>query len=49
LEPLIVIFLLFFSVLAFARFYVQRAKARPTTSLHPSLHAPTDRSSAAGA
>jgi len=32
LEPLIVVFLLFFAVLAFAWFYVQRAKARTTTT-----------------
>jgi len=32
LEPVIVVFLLFFAVFAFAWFYLQRAKARTTTT-----------------
>ena len=32
MEAFIVVFLLFFAVLAFAWFYIQRAKARTTTT-----------------
>ncbi len=45
LEAFIVVFLLFFAVLAFAWFYLQRAKARTTTATavdeHPT-HSVTD-------
>lgn len=42
MDALIVVFLLFFAVLAFAWFYLQRAKARTTTSVdvHPVDTAP---------
>jgi predicted negative regulator of RcsB-dependent stress response len=42
-QTLIIIFLLFFAILAFGWFYWQRAKTRPTTTTTPTETAePTD-------
>jgi len=48
MDAFIVFFLLFFAVLAFAWFYLQRAKARTTTSVdvHPADPAPNPTDSA---
>lgn len=46
-EAFIVIFLLFFAVLAFAWFYLQRAKARTTTTTDtPTTSTPVDTTAA---
>jgi hypothetical protein len=46
-QTLIVIFLLFFAVLAAAWFYLQRAKSRPTPDTTPTGEAEVDDSTSA--